>query len=61
MEKYIIIENDFFKIFVPNSIKEYGNEVIKYSTDKLKKFLYFFKEENYGYKIKESFFISPSI
>ncbi len=45
MEKYIIIENDFFKIFVPYSIKEYGNEVIKYSTDKLKKFLYFLKKK----------------
>ena len=58
MEKYITIENDFFEIFIPDSIKEYGNEVIKYSTDKLKDFLHFFKVESYGEKIKGSFFRS---
>lgn len=58
MEKYIVIENDFFEILIQDSIKEYGNEVIKYSTDKLKEFLCFFKVKSYGSKIKSSFFTS---
>ena len=56
MEKYTIIKNAFYEIFIPESLQEYRNEVIKYSTDKLEEFLCFFKEENYGQKIKASFF-----
>ena len=58
MERYVTIENDFFEILIPDSIKEYGNEVIKYSSDKLEDFLHFFKVESYGAKIKCSFFTS---
>lgn len=58
MEKYITIENDFFEIFIAESIKEYGLEVIKYSTDKFVDFLHFFNEESYGSKIKGAFFTS---
>ncbi len=47
MEKYITIENDLFEILIPVSLEDYGNEVIKYSTDKLTEFLQFFKKENY--------------
>ena len=57
-KKYIIIENDFFEILIPDSVKEYGNEVIHYSTNKLKEFLHFFKMKNYGIEITSSFFIS---
>lgn len=57
MEGYITIENDFFEIYLPESIKDYGNEIIKYSTKRLSDFLRFFKEESYGEKIKGSFFI----
>ncbi len=58
MEKYIMLENDFYEILIPESLQEYGNEVIKYSTSKLKEFLHFFKTNSYGKKIKGSFFIS---
>lgn len=56
MEKYRVLENDFFEILLPNSLENYGNETIEYSTNKLKEFLEFFKEESYGKKIKGSFF-----
>lgn len=58
MEKYIVMENDFFEVYIQDSIKKFGNEVIKYSTDKLKEFLHFFKVKSYGSKIKASFFTS---
>jgi len=58
MEKYITLENDFYKILIQESIKEYGEEVLKYSTDKLKQFLYFFKKESYGEKIRGAFFVT---
>ena len=58
MGKYITLENDFYEIFIPESLQDYGKEVIKYSTDKLEKSLRFFKEENYGQKIKGSFFMN---
>lgn len=58
MEKYITIENHLFKIFIPTSLKDYGNEIIQYSTNKFNEFLHFFKEESYGTKIKCSFFLT---
>ncbi len=58
MEKYIIIENDYFEISIPDSLKKYGNEVIKYSTDKIEYFLHFFNLKSYGTKIRASFFLS---
>ncbi len=58
MEKYITIENDLFEILIPVSLEDYGNEAIKYSTDKLNEFLQFFKEKKYGQKIKGAFFLN---
>lgn len=58
MEKYIKIDNDFFEILIPDSMKEYGNQVMSYSTDKFKQYLNFFKKDGYGEKIKSSFFIT---
>lgn len=58
MEKYIILENDFYKILILESLKDYGEEVLKYSTNKLKEYLLFFKKENYGTKIKGAFFLT---
>ncbi len=58
MDDYIILENEFFEIFVPDSLKDYGNQVINYSTNRLIEFLDFFKEESYITKIKCSFFLN---
>lgn len=57
MKNYITITNDYFEILIPSSLKNYGEEVLNYSTDKLKEFLSFFKEQNYG-KIKGAFLIN---
>ncbi len=57
MKNYITIINDYFKILIPSSLKNYSEEVLNYSTDKLKEFLSFFKEPNYE-KIKGSFLIN---
>lgn len=58
MKNYITMENDYFQIFIPDSMKDYGNKVLKYSTDKLKEYLTFFNEKSYGKKIKCSFLIT---
>ena len=58
MKKYITLENDFYEILIPESLKEYGNEVLEYSTNKLEEFLNFFKQDNYVKKIKGSFFLT---
>ncbi len=58
MEKYITLENDFYKILISESLKDYGEEVLKYSTNKLKEYLFFFKKENYGTKIRGAFFLT---
>lgn len=57
MKNYITITNDYFEILIPSSLKNYGEEVLNYSTDKLKEFLSFFKEQNYE-KIKGAFLIN---
>lgn len=57
MKNYITITNDYFEILVPSSLKKYGEEVLNYSTDKLKEFLLFFKEQNCE-KIKAAFLIN---
>lgn len=58
MQNYITITNDYFEILIPIQLKEYGNEVLEYSTDRLKEFLSFFKVKNYNKKIKSSFLIT---
>lgn len=58
MEKYITLENDFYEILISESLKDYGEEVLKYSTNKLKEYLFFFKKENYGTKMRGSFFLT---
>lgn len=55
MKNYIIITNDYFEILIPSSLKKYGEEVLEYSTIKLKEFLTFFKKESYNKKIKGAF------
>ncbi|MBP3634974.1 MAG: hypothetical protein J6J17_00750 [Bacilli bacterium] len=45
MGKYIVVGNDSYEIFIPESLQKYGNEVIRYSTDKLEEFLYFLKKK----------------
>ena len=56
MEKYITLENDYFQIRILKTLKSYGEEVLSYSTEKMKEYLQFFKESTYGKKIKGSFF-----
>lgn len=58
MGKYITLENNFYEILIPESLKEYGKEVLEYSTNKLEEFLHFFKQDNYGTKIKGAFFLT---
>ena len=57
MKNYITITNEYFEILIPLSLKEYGEEVLNYSTDKVKEFLSFFREQNCE-KIKGAFLIN---
>lgn len=57
MKKYIIIANDYYEILVPSSLKKYGEEVLNYSTDKIKEFLSFFNERKFK-RIKGTFLIN---
>lgn len=50
MSDYILITNNYYEIFINKSLEKYGNEVLEYSTNKLKEYLNFFKEESYGEK-----------
>lgn len=52
MSDYILITNNYYEIFINKSLEKYGNEILEYSTNKLKEYLNFFKEESYGEKIK---------
>lgn len=56
MKDYITIENEYFEIYIPISFKDYGYEVLNYSTEKIKEYLKFFNELEYGERIKGSFF-----
>lgn len=58
MDNYITIENEYFEIFIPESLKDYGYEVLDYSTNKIKEYLNFFNESEYGEIIKGAFLIS---
>ncbi len=58
MEKFIKMENDFFEIMLPESLKKFGEDVLQYSTNKMNEFLAFFKENSYKTKIKGSFFLN---
>lgn len=60
MENYVTVMNDYFEILVPSSLRNYGEEVLNYSTDKLKEFLTFFKEERYSNRIRGAFLINRS-
>lgn len=57
MKNYITINNDYFEILIPSSFKNYGEEVLNYSTDKIKEFLSFFKEQSHE-KIRGAFLIN---
>lgn len=58
MKNYIIITNDYYEIYLPESLREFGKDVLKYSTDKIKEYLRFFNEESYGEKIKGAFMVN---
>ena len=58
MKNYITLENEFYQISLPSFLKDYGNEVLEYSTNKIKEYLIFFKEKSYGCKIRGSFMIT---
>ncbi len=58
MKNYTIIDNDYFEFLIPKKLIDYGKEVLKYSTAKLKEFLTFFNEKKFTGKIKDSFLIS---
>ena len=60
MKNYMVLENDYFQIIIPKTIKKYGEEILNYSTKKIKEFLDFFNESTYGEKIKGSFFINSN-
>lgn len=45
MNKYLTLKNDYFELLVPEELHEYGKEILLFSTDKIKGFLTFFKEE----------------
>lgn len=55
MLEYIHISNSYYDIIIPNIYKSFGEEVLLYSTNKIKEFLSFFKEEKYEQKIKAYF------
>lgn len=57
MKNYITITNDYFEILFPSALKNYGEEILNYSTDKLKEFLLFFNEQSYE-KIKGAFLLN---
>lgn len=54
-EDYITIDNEYYEILIPKEYEEYGNKVLKYSTEKLKEYLLFFREKTFGTKIKGVF------
>ena len=56
MNNYMNINNEYFEISIPSELKEYGEMVLNYSTEKIKEYLDFFKENSYGQKIKAFFF-----
>lgn len=58
MNKYVTLENEYYELLIPNNLQEYGKEILKYSTLKIKEYLHFFKEETYGEKIKCSIFLN---
>lgn len=60
MTKYITLKNTNFEILVPETLKTYGEEVLKYSSKKLKEYLLFFKEKPKNIKIKGSFLTNHS-
>ncbi|MEG2457565.1 MAG: hypothetical protein RSB41_01580 [Bacilli bacterium] len=56
MDKYIIISNEYFEIYISDKLENYGKEILKYTTEKIKEYLIFFKEKNYKEIIKCSYF-----
>lgn len=60
MKNYIVLENEYFQIIIPQSLKKYGSEVLNYSTNKIKDYLDFFNESAYDEKIKGAFFINSN-
>lgn len=57
MKDYVILENEYFELLIPSSLKEFGQEVLEFSTNKIKDYLDFF-HESFGEKIKGAFLIN---
>ncbi len=36
MKDYITLSNDYFEILIPKDLKEFGNDVLEFSTGKIK-------------------------
>ncbi len=58
MKDYITLSNDYFEILIPKDLKEFGNDVLEFSTGKIKEYLAFFKEKSYGKKVKGAFLVT---
>lgn len=58
MEEYITIKNANYEIRFPKRLERYIEEVLAYSTTKLKEYLQFFNEDSYGSIIKVSFLLT---
>lgn len=58
MKDYITITNEYFEILIPETLKTYGEEVLNFSSTKIKEYLEFFNEKSYGTKIKGAFLLN---
>ena len=56
IDKYIIINNEYYEIYAKESLNDYVISTMEYSTNKIKQYLDFFKESSYEKKIKVSYF-----
>ena len=56
MEKYKVLQNEYYKIYFPNKYDKDIKEILEYSTNRLIENLKFFGVKSYGLVIKASFF-----
>lgn len=56
MEKYKVLQNEYYKIYFPNKYDKDIKEILEYSTNRLIGNLKFFGVKSYGLVIKASFF-----
>lgn len=58
MKNYVYISNEYYKLLIPVKLKSFGEEVLNYSTEKIKKYFTFFKENKYKEQIKGAFLLN---